>query len=865
MIESLSKTKAEDYLRDFASRYDGSWLGMLVEEVVSRRALPDQKTQDYIYESFCSENGLSAVSRKKKGSQLSVLAALTDASLEKAKAAEILQLETLVHRQGVNALSEGEKLSFHPNLTVVFGKNGSGKSGFVRILKRLSGSRTQEDIWQNIHKTKSKNQYKIEIVFKIGNVQHKLESLGGRETASLNQLSVFDGKCIPIYLTKSLDFSYEPYGFELFSLVSDSLKMLQTRLAADVRLRAAQKPLFEDLFDRNTSIGRFVSSLGLATRKEDLDKLPKWNKASERVLVAREKEKRDLNNLDQRAENLENRQQKLSALEEQLEEIQEEFSTKNIRLYLKLMRDYLRLKGKLTTKKGKTLEDYEIPQMESDEWQEFIRAGEGYIESLHGEHYPEENEQCVYCRQKLSRTAVKLIKLYRELFKEAETSDFDKAGNKLEETISKLERTSYVEAFPYREGDFKKILSTKQTQSSFAALEAADAKIKEIVNCLIEKNVVKIKRLNLHGLIGSVQKKSEKLEDELNEIAELRGDVETRMAAIEKSITELKDTKKFSRERGRVEKYIADEDWTRKTDVAASKLNTKPITDLGSKAWKEIVSDSFRKSFEKEVADLNAPRVNVDFHGEYGLQLREKNLEGIDRIDDFLSEGEQKAVALADFFAELSIQDTKAPAVFDDPATSFDHERKEKIAKRIVEESQSRQVIVFTHDLMFASNMYDLVLDQSKLDSNKAAFHDLNAEGGRVGVITENYYQGSVKLDRYLPKIEGKISSIDALKGEKRSDMIATAYGMLRRSVEKVVEERIFGSIITRWSDRIQLLSEPNATLDREKLKKARELHGVFSRYIEAHNQSDEMKQHAIPNLDTLKDDFDKVKTLAAR
>jgi hypothetical protein len=122
-----------------------------------------------------------------------------------------------------------------------------------------------------------------------------------------------------------------------------------------------------------------------------------------------------------------------------------------------------------------------------------------------------------------------------------------------------------------------------------------------------------------------------------------------------------------------------------------------------------------------------------------------------------------------------------------------------------------------------------------------------------------------VKLDKYFPKIEIKITSIEPLRGDAKDDAIKATYGMLRKAVEKVVEERIFGGIITRWTDRIQLLSEPSATLDREKLKTARDLHGEFSRYIEGHSQSNEMIQHAIPNLDTLKADFGKVKNLAVR
>ena len=57
----------------------------------------------------------------------------------------------------------------------------------------------------------------------------------------------------------------------------------------------------------------------------------------------------------------------------------------------------------------------------------------------------------------------------------------------------------------------------------------------------------------------------------------------------------------------------------------------------------------------------------------------------------------------------------------------------------------------------------------------------------------------------------------------------------------------------------------PSVGLSREKLDKAKELHELFSRYIEAHNQSDEMIQHAAPDITKLKADIQQVKDVAVR
>lgn len=46
---------------------------------------------------------------------------------------------------------------------------------------------------------------------------------------------------------------------------------------------------------------------------------------------------------------------------------------------------------------------------------------------------------------------------------------------------------------------------------------------------------------------------------------------------------------------------------------------------------------------------------------------------------------------------------TKAPLVFDDPVTSLDYRRLDEVAARIQHLADTHQVIVLTHNIMFAS------------------------------------------------------------------------------------------------------------------------------------------------------------------
>jgi len=44
-------------------------------------------------------------------------------------------LTSIYHHGGVNALAEEQTLNLAPGLTVVYGDNGAGKSGYIHILK----------------------------------------------------------------------------------------------------------------------------------------------------------------------------------------------------------------------------------------------------------------------------------------------------------------------------------------------------------------------------------------------------------------------------------------------------------------------------------------------------------------------------------------------------------------------------------------------------------------------------------------------------------------------------------------------------------------------------------------------------------
>jgi len=630
-------------------------------------------------------------------------------------------------------------------------------------------------------------------------------------------MGIFDGKCVPVHLTKSLSFAYQPAGFELFQAVSEGLRGLQERLDRRIREKQSDLPAL-GFCDPRSDAGKFLASVTAKTTAAEIDRVAKWTAVDDARLSKLKKERSGLDNLDGQKEMLSGRLGKLESLEKGLRQAASDLSPRTLRLYQSLAVSLAKAKTAKKVKKRRTLEEYRLAQMDSDEWEQFIGAGEDYILVSQHEGYPHDGDTCVYCQQKLSAAACQLVARYRELYKADEGPDIEQLQSDLDDAIEGLNASTYREDVPYDAEDFTKIFPRATAQTLLLKLQEADTLSERCALTLRGQSSEKLKTIDVDAELKAVAKAKEAVGTELRALVATQRTVRQRQHELDSEILNLQERHKLSKRRKDVDQSIALQQWLAKARLLQGRLSTRTITDTAKQAWNALVSDGFKKAFARETETLCAPPVTLAFRGEYGSQIRDKSLGGLTAIDEVLSEGEQKAVALADFFAEQSMQPAKQPLVFDDPATSFDHERKRNIAERLVRESDERQVIVFTHDLVFASYLFELVQkDRDKLDVSKAAFHDVRAEGTEAGLVTLDYYQGALSFDAAVARVEELVPRLTQSSGQERKDLFARCYSQLRSAVEKAVEERIFGKVVSRWNDQIQLLNASRATLDAQK------------------------------------------------
>ena len=136
MPATVSAPSARQRLVDWANGQD-AWVRAIVREVLATaRDLPADGVEG-MYALLLAAKQLS------RDPPPTVPALLL--GTEAAETAEVLRLVRLGDVQGVNALATGQEIRFNARLTLLFGENASGKSGYVRILKKLAAVRSEED------------------------------------------------------------------------------------------------------------------------------------------------------------------------------------------------------------------------------------------------------------------------------------------------------------------------------------------------------------------------------------------------------------------------------------------------------------------------------------------------------------------------------------------------------------------------------------------------------------------------------------------------------------------------------------------------------------------------------------------------
>ena len=153
-------------------------------------------------------------------------------SISNATANKVL-LKKLYDIKGVNRLIAGQELRFGENLTVIYGENGTGKTGYSRIIQHIGKCLGEKrPIKANVFDHTIEPQAKLEYILDDAPNSQILEWQESCESTTLN-IKLFNSSCVKFSLNNERKIDFKPYIFYL----CEKLALATTRLSLYVSQR----------------------------------------------------------------------------------------------------------------------------------------------------------------------------------------------------------------------------------------------------------------------------------------------------------------------------------------------------------------------------------------------------------------------------------------------------------------------------------------------------------------------------------------------------------------------------------------------------------------------------------------------------
>jgi hypothetical protein len=196
---------------------------------------------------------------------------------------EIIKIAAISEIKGVNSLAPRNSLNFGDgNLSIIYGGNGTGKSGYTRTLKHICGAKNIGKLLGNIYKeddTDIECKLKIERNGKVEDVEWNPE-IG--VVKNLSSVEIFDSHCADVYATKENETAYEPYIMRLFSRIIDICELVASELDKEITVLPPSKPLLPTEYN-HTENGLWYSKLNSNTKKSEIESYCIWTDLLEKT------------------------------------------------------------------------------------------------------------------------------------------------------------------------------------------------------------------------------------------------------------------------------------------------------------------------------------------------------------------------------------------------------------------------------------------------------------------------------------------------------------------------------------------------------------------------------------------------------
>lgn len=778
-----------------------------------------------------------------------------------AGAAEPVSLVAIREAENVNSLAPGQQLTFaETGLTVVYGDNGTGKSGYARILKSVTRTRAREEVLSDIFRDGTSRPRAV-IEYRMGaKLAKHVWTAGESGPEPLSRVSFFDHACSDIYLSKDTEVAFRPFGLKMFDdlvVVCERVKRaLETRESAASRKTPGLPALSEA-----TAAGKFLQGLSGRMSDKDVASASEFSSQDRRRLDALEAAIRLQRQGTGRAEarRLELLANRTDIVKRLLEKVDSKLSTA-ARDELVRLRDDARAKAEAARlARAQALSTAVLPGVGEGAWRALWDAARAYSETsaYPGKVFPVTDGSCVLCHQQLDQGARVRLKGF-----DAFVRDQTEQAARIAE-VNYLQAKKSIQTFAVTDEAATNVIEDLRAEDE-ATAAAVDEYLRSCQTALeglqravaqdapekaggfpaLPSGVLEAAGQRLRARSGDMNRAStpEGEQQVLSEAAELRA---------RKALAEGRHAITAEHQRLQLLQCISD---------AKASATTHSITQKGAELTNAALTEVLMDRFSRESDRLGLEKVVLrTVGGRRGVLMYRRGFVGAVQdvpLPAVLSEGEQTALGMAGFMAEVSTDDSRSAVVFDDPVSSLDHERRDKVAETLVRLAANRQAVVFTHDVAFVLALKKHAVVKS-VQVTERSIEKWQTTPGHC----EDYHKFSAKLvkerlvelEQMLAELRGQQASIP--RAEYR-DKIAKWYRLLRQTWERAIEETLVGDILTR--DDLQVHPKMVRTLvlyTAEDNKTLQRGYGRATELSEVHDESAVINAPA-PSMDEMEADL---------
>lgn len=781
------------------------------------------------------------------------------------QAGEKVVLKALRDFVHVNRIAPGQKLNFAPSgMTVIYGGNGSGKSGYVRVMKRACRARDQaEKVLPDANDPAAQNCVP-EAIFDIeinGALKPIHWTFNSDSPDDLAKISVFDSHCARAYLTAEQDVAYLPYGLDVVeNLANKVLPELTHRLNEEIATINVDRQPFQHLVGE-TEVGRLIHAL---SEKTNSTKVKALGTLSE-IEIAQIKEiDAALAESDPGKKAIEHRLSagRLKGLAERIETALSWVTDAAIDK-LKKITDATVTANLAEKQAAEALQSGEpvLPGTGEPIWKVLFDAARKFSTEV---AYPDQafphttaDAKCPLCQQPLNDAGERLKR-----FEVYIQNDVAKAAaeqrQKLEAAKVKIERANL------RVGLEDSLIEelTQLDDAVASIIKAFEINI-EARRIWMLQNLNSFKWVDVPSLGENPRKRLRNLAAHQFKLARIlaRAVDEVKKKSLIDKREELLARQNLSACLDAVLALIDRFKVRQALKACEQDLKTRPISDKSKEFASGAVTVALKNALDEEFKSLGIGHIQTKLKdrndkGKIKHQLL-LDLPTTNKLEQILSEGEQRAIALGSFLAELKLANHACGIVFDDPVSSLDHLRRTKVAKRLAAEAKQRQVLIFTHDVVFLQQLRDQCVELNM----PPFFCRLEANGGFYGNVSEGlpwaHKSYGERID-FLEKAQKRFEKMPwpADPSEVLAREMIEQYNFLRATIERVVQDFVLNATVQRFRDYIEVKNLGKVVgLEKAEVDEIFRLYQRCHDLVDAHDPSS-AKNEPPPTANELKQDI---------